>query len=242
MGNHPAHPARWTGRSYWPAGGEISCYSFLPSDGVERIIRLRSRVRTRLRENAEVVGADESFFEDDMDATLIVNLYNENAAVLEDDTDTEVDLASYAYQIWKNAIDSDPLLQKTIPNLPDVVYSAMQHRGSEQAPEGVLVYVRTSQGNDALAWINEDGESVTESQLTILRAAECLPTTSAVQRQEEHHELVRKGAELIATAEKTVGGQLGRPSGARFRTYERLKRYAEQVRGTILESQDPECH
>ena len=191
-----------------------------------------------MRENAEVVGADEAFFEDDMSATLIVDLYNENAAVLEDDTDTEVDLASYAYQIWKNAIDSDPSLQKTIPSLSDVVYSAMQHQGSEQEPEGVLVYVRTSQGNDALAWINENGESATESQFTILRAAECLPTTPAVRRKENHHELVRKGTELIAIQEKTVGGQLGRPSGARFRTYERLKRYAEQVKGTIFESQD----
>src|SRR5262249_13335201 len=30
----------------------------------------------------------------------------------------------------------------------------------------------------------------------------------------------------------------GRPSGARFRTYERLKRYAEEVKGTLFESQE----
>ena len=29
-----------------------------------------------------------------------------------------------------------------------------------------------------------------------------------------------------------MGGQLGRPSGARFRTYERLKKYAESLKGT----------
>jgi superfamily II DNA/RNA helicase len=39
----------------------ILCYSFLPADGVDRIIRLRARVRQRLRENAEVVGTDEAF-------------------------------------------------------------------------------------------------------------------------------------------------------------------------------------
>jgi hypothetical protein len=38
--------------------------------------------------------------------------------------------------------------------------------------------------------------------------------------------------------ERTVGGQLGRPSGARFRTYERLKRYSEEVRGTLLDSDE----
>src|SRR5262249_8523363 len=41
----------------------VLCYSFLPADGVERIIRLRARVRQRLKENAEVLGTDEAFFE-----------------------------------------------------------------------------------------------------------------------------------------------------------------------------------
>jgi Helicase conserved C-terminal domain/PLD-like domain/SNF2-related domain len=220
------------------AASEITCYSFLPSDGVERIIRLRNRVRARLRENAEVVGTDEAFFEDDDDDKLILDLYNEKAEVLDGDADTEVDLASYAYQIWKNAIDEDPTLQKTIPDLPNVVYSSMAHKATAQEPHGVLVYVRTGQGNDALAWINEKGESVTESQLAILHAAECSPGTPPSARQDNHHDLVRVGAELIATEEKAVGGQLGRPSGARFRTYERLKRHAQDVQGTIFESQE----
>ena len=217
---------------------QIICYSFLPSDGVERIIRLRNRVRARLRENAEVVGTDEAFFEDDNDETLIVDLYNEKANILEGDGDTEVDLASYAYQIWRNAVDADHSLLKTIPDLPSVVYSAKHHTAAPSEPDGVLVYVRTAQGNDALAWINKDGKSVTESQLAILRAAECSPQTPPAQRQDDHHDLVRSGAEFIATEEKTVGGQLGRPSGARFRTYERLKRFVEEIRGTIFESQE----
>ena len=41
--------------------------------------------------------------------------------------------------------------------------------------------------------------------------------------------------DFIVTEEKSVGGQLGRPSGARFRAYERLKRHAEQVKGTLFE-------
>ena len=31
-----------------------------------------------------------------------------------------------------------------------------------------------------------------------------------------------------------MGGQLGRPSGARFRTYEHLKRYAEAIEGSLF--------
>jgi len=214
----------------------ILCYSFLPADGVERIIKLRSRVMQRLTENAEVVGTDEAFFEDDIIVDEILDLYNEKANILDGDADGEVDLASYAYQIWKNAIDADPSLKKTIESLPSVVYSTRSHQTNKNEPEGVLVYVRTCEGNDALAYVDKNGESVTESQYTILRIAECSPDAPALPRQENHHLLVRKGIEAIAEEEKAVGGQLGRPSGARFRTYERLKRYADEIKGTLFES------
>nr|MBA3611458.1 NgoFVII family restriction endonuclease [Nitrospirales bacterium] len=90
----------------------ILCYSFLPADGVERILRLRARVRQRLQENAEVVGTDEAFFEDDRNDQAVLDLYHEKASILDGDADAEVDLASYAYQIWKNAITAEPGLQK----------------------------------------------------------------------------------------------------------------------------------
>jgi superfamily II DNA or RNA helicase len=215
---------------------KILCYSFLPANGIENIIRLRARVRQRLRENAEVVGTDEAFFEDDNERQKLLDLYHEKAGILDGDAETEVDLASYAYQIWKNAIDRSSVLQTAIPALPPVVYSTRQHQASEGKPNGVLVYLRTAEGNDALAWVDKDGNSVTESQFEILKAAECAPDTPPWPRQENHHELVKKGAELIAAEEKTVGGQLGRPSGARFRTYERLKRYAENVKGTLFDT------
>jgi len=231
----------------------ILCYSFLPADGVERIIRLRSRVRQRLQENAEVVGADEAFFEDQDDAQAVRDLFTENAGILDGDEDSEVDLASYAYQIWKNAIDRDPELQKIIPALPNVVYStkpwpqsgagvppadsreAGQRPAPLDQPEGALVYLRTAEGNDALAWVDKRGNSVTESQFTILKVAACEPSTPAIPRHDDHHEMVAKGVKLIVETEKSVGGQLGRPSGARFRAYERLKAYAEEVKGTLFD-------
>ncbi|MCK5505333.1 MAG: SWF/SNF helicase family protein, partial [Thermodesulfovibrionia bacterium] len=217
---------------------KIMCYSFLPADGVERIIRLRSRVRIRLHENAEVVGTDEAFFEDDRNDQIILDLYNEKADILDGDADGEVDLASYAYQIWKNAITANPDLKKIIPSLQPVLYSTRMHHHTEKEPEGVLVYMRTADGNDALTWIDKEEKSVTEAQFAILKAAECSPDTPAIPRDERHHELVQKGVELIMEEEKSIGGQLGRPSGARFRTYERLKHYAEEVKGTLFETQD----
>ncbi|PDW03747.1 helicase-related protein [Candidatus Viridilinea mediisalina] len=247
---------------------EILCYTFLPADGVERIIQLRARVRRRLRENAEVIGADETFFDDDQNDQVIQDLFTEKSGVLDGDADSEIDLASYAYQIWKNAITADPRLQQIIPDMPHVVYATktneegrrMKDETSEaradgtrssfiphpssflphpsSLPDGVLVYTHTADGNDALAWVDQEGRSVTESQLAILKAAECAPDTPARARHPQHHTLVQRAVEQLAAEDRSVGGGLGRPSGARFRTYERLKRYAEHVRGTIFDLQE----
>ena len=214
---------------------KILCHSFLPADGVERIINLRNRVRTRLKENAEVVGADEAFFEDEDDNRTIINLYHERAGILDGDPDGEVDLASHAYQIWKNAISADPRLEKAVSDLPDVVFSSRQHTPIAQQPEGVLVFMRTADGNDALAYVDREGRSITESQLEILSAAECRSDTPAQPHHENHHRLVAEGVKHVVREEKRVGGQLGRPSGARFRTYTRLKQYAEAIKGQLFD-------
>ena len=207
----------------------ILCYSFVPADGVERLIRLRQRVRQRLAQNAEVVGSDESFFEDDRNDQAFRDLYTERNGILDDDADTEVDLASYAYQIWKNATDADPDLAARVEALPDVVYATKAHVPNPGAPRGVLVYTRTPQGNDALAWMDEAGQAVTQSHLTILKAAACPADTAALPRGEQHHALTQRALQHIMNEEKTSGGTLGRPSGARYKTYERLKHHRTRL-------------
>ena len=226
---------------------EIHCYSFLPAEGVERLIQLRARIRQRLLENAEVVGTDEAFFEDE-EANAIRNLYTERSGVL-DDTDDEVDLASYAWQVWKQATEHNADLAHAVESLPPVVYSARAFEldearfpllGKEAAQGGALVYVKSPEGNDHLAWIGPSGETVTESQFTILRAAECVPGTAAVPRAENHHELVAAGLGIAVTQDKSVGGGLGRPSSPRRRAYERLKHYAQEQANTLFRDEELE--
>lgn len=147
---------------------KILCHTFLPAKGVENIIDLRGRIRRRLKQNAEVVGTDEAFFEDEAGEQTVWDLYNERAGIFDEEDDGEVDLASHAYQIWKNAISADPKLEKTVTNLQDVAFSSRHHQPVARRPEGVLVFVRTSDGNDALAYIDRNGKSITESQLEIL--------------------------------------------------------------------------
>ena len=75
--------------------------------------------------------------------------------------------------------------------------------------------------------MDEAGKPVTQSQLTILKAAACAADTPALPRQAQHHTLTQQGLAHIVEEEKSFGGALGRPSGARFKTFERLKRFRE---------------
>lgn len=85
----------------------ITVYSFLPADGVERIIRLRARLFHRLQQNQEVIGTDESFFGEEAAAKLR-DLYTEKAGTLDDDqADEDIDLASLALQVWNSASAED---------------------------------------------------------------------------------------------------------------------------------------
>ena len=117
-----------------------------------------------------------------------------------------------------------------------MVYATRSHVATSNEPEGVLVYVKTAQGHDSLAWVDRIGKSVTESLLAILRAAECPPDTPARPHHASHHDLVQAGIRMIVQEQKSVGGQLGPASGVRRRTYDLLKKIAETATGTFFDS------
>jgi superfamily II DNA/RNA helicase len=100
----------------------ILCYSFLPEDGIEKIINLRNRLMLRIEQNADVVGSDERFF--DGDPINIHDLYSEKNGLLNEQEDNEIDLPSYALQIWNEATNANPILKTLIAKLPDVIYSS----------------------------------------------------------------------------------------------------------------------
>jgi hypothetical protein len=213
---------------------DIYCYSMWPAEGIERLIRLRGRLRQRLDQNAEVVGTDEMFFEDEDERERLADLYNERAGILDDEEDREVDLVSHAYQIWKNATEADPGLKRAVERLPSVVYTAKGHNVQPNAPAGALVYLQTTLGNNALAWIDEQGHSVSQSQFDILRAAACPRDEAALARPPNHHHLVQLAVGLAMQEQRAAGIQLGRASGARFKVYERMKSHLLSFRGTLF--------
>lgn len=208
---------------------EILCYSFTPAEGVERLINLRGRLRDRLQENAEVVGTDEAFFEDEAHQQMLLNLYNERSNIYDEDEEGEVDLTSEALSIWQSAVDANPALKATVEGLPNVIYATRHHEPEGRDPEGVLVYLRTPDGTDALAWVDQAGNSVTQSQMRILRIARCSIDTEAQPRHPQHHDLVQRGSQIILEQEKSIGGQLGNRRSAARRTYERLDSHIQKM-------------
>ncbi len=99
---------------------------------------------------------------------------------------------------------------------------------------------KSPEGNDHLAWIGTKGETITESQFAVLRAAECAPDTAAVPRAEHHHDWVAAGLQLAVVQDKSVGGGLGRPSSPRRRAFDRLKHYAQEQQNTLFRDEELE--
>ena len=210
---------------------EIFCYSFLPAEGVDRIIKLHDRLLQRLQQNAEVIGSDEIFFEGENHQEyqqIALDLYHEKAGTLDEPEDNEVDLTSEAFQIWQQAIAQNPELEKIIKNLDNVTFSSRSHSPNLDQPEGVLLYMKTSSYNDALMWVDRAGNQVTQSQIAILKAAACSPDAPAISRHGLHHELVEVAKELVLEAEKKDGSKLGKSSGVQSKTYYRLKNYLQE--------------
>ena len=228
----------------------IQCFSFLPAEGVEQIIRLRQRLVHRLRQNEEVVGSDETFFEDQTatDEKGLRNLYDEKSGILDEPEDDEVDLTSEAFEVWAQAIKENPALRADIESLPDVVFATKCHVRDASRPEltppGVLAFMRTAQNHDVLLWMDTAGKTFSESPVRIFRQAKCTAETPPTPRRPDHHHLVSQASKIVE-AERSArpSRQLGSRNGARFRTYEMLQDYlrrregdlflSDQVRGAI---------
>ena len=184
----------------------IACYTFLPAEGVERIIRLRARVRQRLRENAEVVGSDETFFEDDRNDQAIRDLFTEKAGILDGEADTEIDLGSHATRSGRMPSTRTRRWSGSSRNFRMRIRER-SHKPTERQPDGVLVYVRTARERRPAGSIGR-----TEHHRIAVRHPQgrgMCARYARLARRPDHHDLVHQGVEQIAAEEKSVGGQPG---------------------------------
>lgn len=207
----------------------VRVYSFMPAEGVEQVIGLRRRLVSRLEDNREVVGSEETFFGEEGERHLRELYTGEEAALKDEESESgEVDLTSIALQVWEGASEAE---KRRAIALPAVAYATKEHRESAGGdPGGVLAYARVRRGgsvHDMLVRVGPGGRVLSQSAAQILRAAACPHDEPALQPMQDHHELVASGVAHIARELTSGRGRLGPPSSVRRKLYERLASFKQ---------------
>lgn len=211
----------------------ILVYSFLPAEGVERIIALRERLFERLKKNQEVIGTDETFFGEQSTSTLI-DIYTEKTGVLDDDsTDDDIDLSSLALQVWRSASKED---QRAAEQLPPLVSTTAPTQ--DPAAGGMISYLRFPEGTDTLVRVDCHGNILSQSPSTIFRQAACAPSTQPVPPPANHYDLIRRCVEVAVDHQDALGGQLGTMRSVARRIYERLMTYRQKLAAERVEKDE----
>ncbi|MDE0518262.1 MAG: hypothetical protein OXH36_01705, partial [Bdellovibrionales bacterium] len=166
------------------------------------------------------IGTDEQFFENERQ--ILIDLYNEKSEILEKEMADDIDLSSFALEIWNKGIKKDPTLEEKVKNMPDVVHSSKEIEKKNQS-EGVLLFAK-SHINNYLLYLNEEGKSIKEDQMSILKLAECQPDTRPLKRTKKHYEIVKSGLEDIQESFSRFGlsNRLGTSRNPRRKLFEKL--------------------
>ena len=122
-------PASRPRRPHRPASGEDPLLLVPPGRRRRAIIRLRARVRQRLQENAEVVGTDEAFFEDEQNDQKLLDLYNEKAGILDGDAIPKSTSPPMPIRSGRTPSTVIPSCKRSIPALPR--WSSIRRRPHE---------------------------------------------------------------------------------------------------------------
>jgi superfamily II DNA or RNA helicase len=166
----------------------VDLYTFLPSSGVDSVLKLRSRVAARLARNAAIFGSDEGFFGDPNETRIIRALFDENADFSDETQIEEVDYTSAAFEIWRRALEATPNLAEQARLLPDVTGTTMA--SSSSRTPGVMVFTRSEQGFDRVGFASPTSPAVRLSPLDALRLTTCVPETPAAPEIENQYDLM----------------------------------------------------
>ena len=203
---------------------EIAVLSFMPQDGLEKVLALRKRLVERLRNSAQIFGAGDKFFPDDeiVDDSTICGLFDGTAELDLDEGD--VDYPSFALGIWNVATDED---KRKILAMQDSRYSTMASNSSHSP--GTLTYCVTSTGYNVL--VSQVGaKSATLSPIAALRATSCSPDVVALERRQEFFAELESGLKHVF-ADGKENHFLAVNRGLRKRLYDALIKARDALEG-----------
>lgn len=198
---------------------EIRVISFLPQDDVDSVINLYKRLVARLKNNNEIFGGGERFFEDDFVLEDLKGLYDGTVSL--DDEEGEVDAASLALEIWQSASDDD---RRQALDLPELVYSTKP--AGDKAPSSVVTYGQTDSGTDLLVRTVENKvQFITPTEA--LDSMKSLPNAQAVAELPDHIEQL--GLALDAMTEQVEKSMVLVHHGLRKRLHDFLAKQVNRL-------------
>jgi hypothetical protein len=197
----------------------ITVYSFLPQAGVESVIHLFERLKTRLQNSEQILGGGEHFFGTEIDVD-ISGLFDGNADLSEDEG--QVDASSHALSVWESAAEPD---QRAARALQPVVSST---RWAESAPAAALIALgRTTSGTDLLVRVQPGGEAELLTPMEALTATAVPVDEAPAPRVDDH--LALMGAAREAMDDRVRQGALLLNQGLRKRLHDFLVRQADRL-------------
>ena len=148
---------------------------------------------------------------------MLLDLYSEKSSVLDKEVLEDIDLPSYALEIWNKAIKNDPELKEKIEEMPNSVHSSKR---SKSEGNRVLLFAKTNISNNILE-IDESCKIVNENQKEILDKAACEPTTPCQEKMNNHYKILRFGLKKIEEELKSIDmvGRLGSNRNPRKKAY-----------------------
>ncbi len=107
-------------------------------------------------------------------------------------------------------------------SMPDVVHSSKAIENKNQVA-GVLLFAK-SHINNYLLYLNKEGKSIKEDQMSILKLAKCQPDTKPLKRTEKHYEIVKSGLDTIQEylGKEGLSNRLGASRNPRRKLFKKL--------------------
>lgn len=196
----------------------ISVLSFQPHEGVEKVILLRARLKKRLQDAAHILGGGEQFFDDDI--FIDVGGMFDGSQKLDED-EGEVDVSSYALNIWESAQPND---RRSALELQQVVYSTKAV--AEDDALAVITFGRTDSGTDILVRTSAEGDAFI-TPMEALVASESRVNELPAPSIEDHLDQVVRAATMMSDQAATSTVLLNH--GIRRRLYEYLSKQVDRI-------------
>lgn len=207
----------------------VFVYTFDVGGGLDGVLKLRARIIKRLQESGVVLGSDDQFFGTEQEREVLEGLFDETKqnsfdSVAEDD----VDAASFAFEIWRKAIEADPSLEQRVKALQQGVQTTIP--ATKFTKNGEVIALITSNYNiDTVMLIGKDGATPI-SPITAVAETAVSSTQRALMPIDDH--LTKLGTALNRAYDDR-GQSLGAVNRINRRVYDVLQKH-ERVKDGLL--------